>query len=144
MMAEYDLDPNIGRLLYLDCKSGQSTMDDKGRITKEDVYVKALVDTWNTLITRTTTMIDDIYLILANLLDYNSYQFSKLPSKEDKMKAMFWSTHKIPVSLLYNKSPQHRASKDHRDRWLPIELRGDQLSRESLLECTEEGLRHRY
>ena len=106
-------------------------------LVPEDIQLESFVNVWNELINRSTTKPDDMFAIFANLLDFNAGQIIKLPQNE-RMRAILWSSDKIPFSLLYNKGLKvHDAS--HRDRWVPIVPKGSKLTKNPSLKFAEDG-----
>ncbi|KAI1387775.1 uncharacterized protein F4822DRAFT_407559 [Hypoxylon trugodes] len=96
----------------------------RGRVRfSEESYYEALVGTWNTLIHRNPTKADELYLILCNLVDFNSYLVMKLNSN-----AILSSCPTIPLSFVFNRGPRYRETEHHPDRWLPVAVSGDYLS----------------
>lgn len=97
------------------------------------------VKVWNQLSQRTTTKFKDIYVIMANLLDFHAGQIMKLPA-EERMKAILWSGRYIPLSLLYNDGPRLNPGKNCRERWVPSTPRGIVLRQLPRLEFAGDGL----
>ncbi|KAF2499922.1 hypothetical protein BU16DRAFT_534567 [Lophium mytilinum] len=109
-------------------------------LAKPDAFYEQFLSVWNTLRFRTTTKRDDLCLILANLLDLNSYALIHQASHEKKMKTFLWSVGpKLPVSLLYNTGPRSRCGQDHANRWVPTEPSASHLNQPSM-ELTEDSL----
>ena len=104
----------------------------------EDVQLDLFVNVWNELIKRSTTKPEDIFAIFANLLDFNAGQIIKLPQNE-RMRAILWSSEKIPFSLLYNKRLGVDDGGSHRDRWVPTVPKGSKLTRNPSLKFAEDG-----
>ena len=70
-------------------------------LVPEQQQLLEFVGVWNELNHRSTTKPEDIFAIFANLLDFNAGQIINLPQRE-RMKAILWSSAKIPFSLLFN------------------------------------------
>ncbi|KAH8646150.1 hypothetical protein BX600DRAFT_519001 [Xylariales sp. PMI_506] len=70
---------------------------------------------WNNLAQRSTTMAEDILVIMANVMDYSAYDILKLPA-EQRVKALLCNMEVLPVSLLFNDGTRLRTAKD---RWIP-------------------------
>jgi hypothetical protein len=105
----------------------------------ETVQNSRFVTVWNELSQRTTTKFEDIYIILANLLDFNAGQIMKLPT-EERMKTILWSGRYVPLSLLYSDGPRLNPSKNCRERWVPSTPRGNILKTFPTLEFVADGL----
>ncbi|CAM1501502.1 Fc.00g034860.m01.CDS01 [Cosmosporella sp. VM-42] len=86
----------------------------------ETLY-QEFVRCWNTLTKRTTTMWDDIHIILANLLDFNAFEILKLRDPAERMKCLLWSMPALPLGLFFNaEGPRHDPGGNHNNRWLPL------------------------
>jgi hypothetical protein len=105
----------------------------------DEVQNSRLVTVWNELSRRTTTKFEDIYIIMANLLDFNAGQIMKL-AVEERMKAILWSSRYIPLSLLYSDGPRLNPGKNYRERWVPSTPRGSMLKPLPVLEFEADGL----
>jgi hypothetical protein len=97
------------------------------------------VTVWNELSQRTTTKFEDIYIILANLLDFNAGQIMKLRT-EERMKTILWSGRYVPLSLLYSDGPRLNPGKNYRGRGVPTTPRGNILKPFPPLEFVADGL----
>ncbi|KAE9373224.1 hypothetical protein N431DRAFT_482315 [Stipitochalara longipes BDJ] len=106
----------------------------------ETVQNYRFVTIWNQLSQRTTTKFEDIYIIVANLLDFNAGQIMKLPTNE-RMKTILWSGRYVPLSLLYSNGPRLNPGKNYRERWVPSTPRGNILNTVPKLEFVADGLR---
>jgi hypothetical protein len=106
----------------------------------ETVQNYRFVTVWNELSQRTTTKFEDIYIIMANVLDFNAGQIMKLPTDE-RMKAILWSGRYVPLSLLYSDGPRLNPGKNYRGGWVPSTPRGNILKTVPKLEFVADGLR---
>ena len=79
---------------------------------------------WDALIYRSTSKTEDLCLILANLLDLDSYKTAKMGSPAERMKAILCRSGGIPVPSLFNHGSQYRNRAAYRDRWLPLSVQG--------------------
>ena len=107
-------------------------------LVPEGIQLDSFVNVWKELTERSTTKPEDMFAIFANLLDYNAGQIIKLP-QNDRMRAILWSSDKIPFSLLYNKGLRVDGSGSHRDRWVPIVPKGSKLTKNPSLKFAEDG-----
>jgi hypothetical protein len=97
---------------------------------KDDAkWVSRLVDVWNCLVIRTTTMAEDLPAILANLLEVNTYEVLSLPS-EKRLSAILGTGSLLPLPLLWNRGPRLHPDGDHYGRWIPT-----LLGRQTLVEA---------
>ncbi|KAL9577938.1 MAG: hypothetical protein Q9212_006042 [Teloschistes hypoglaucus] len=80
---------------------------------------------WNALRTRSTTKMDDLYGIIAIMVDLSAYEILKLDPQE-RMKAILRSQSSLPLSLLYQKCTKLVDSKGM-PSWAPSELAGGHL-----------------
>ena len=107
-------------------------------LVPEDIQLDSFVNVWNELTKRSTTKPEDMFAIFANLLDFNAGQIMKLPQNE-RMRAILWSSDKIPFSLLYNNGLRVDGGGNHRDRWVPIVPQGSKLTKNPSLKFAEDG-----
>jgi len=114
-----------GRDLYGRYKSGQQ--------------LKTLVEVWNILQKRTTTKPDDLFVILAYLLNFNPSFLTDIPSKE-RFRAIICSLERLPQSLLYNHGKRLDSSQHHRNRWVPTELSPMDFRSTYSIELSQDGL----
>ncbi|KAF9692830.1 hypothetical protein EKO04_008976 [Ascochyta lentis] len=109
-------------------KRSQKGLDEKDHFTmhlREEHRTKQLVDTWNELAHRSTTMPEDLHVIIANLLDFNADRIMDIPTREERMRAIILSFESLPVSLFWNTGPKWHDVTDYavggNNRWIPIE-----------------------
>ena len=75
-----------------------------------------LVNTWNELSKRSTTMTEDIHVIAANLLNFSAHEVMTYNTPEERMEHMIFSFQSLPLSLLFNTSAPYSC---RRNRWIP-------------------------
>jgi hypothetical protein len=108
-------------------KRGESGLDEKDHFTmslREEHRLKQFVDPWNELAHRSTTMPEDLHVIIANLLDFNADRIMEIKTREERMRAMVLSFQLLPVSLFWNTGPKWAAGdgKDGKyNDWIPVE-----------------------
>jgi hypothetical protein len=85
---------------------------------EDTAWVTRLVNVWNGLIVRTTTMDEDLPAIFANLLGVNTYKVFSLPP-QNRLGAILGAGTLLPLSLLWNKGPRLDSNANHRGRWIP-------------------------
>ncbi|KAJ4987696.1 het domain protein [Stagonosporopsis vannaccii] len=104
--------------------------------------LKQLVDTWNELAHRSTTMPEDLHVIIANLLDFNADSIMRLPTREERMRAMVLSFELLPISLFYNTGPKwcDNIGAVSNNQWIPIEPSKSELSLTPVMNVTAEWL----
>jgi hypothetical protein len=75
---------------------------------------------WNSLSGRTTTMPEDLHVIIATLLGFSPQEVLNLPAKE-RMKAILRAQSQLPLALLYEQGPRLRneKSQDPVSKYLP-------------------------
>ncbi|KAH7078404.1 hypothetical protein FB567DRAFT_533844 [Paraphoma chrysanthemicola] len=83
---------------------------------------------WNELAGRSTTMPEDVPLIVTNVMDLDNRELLKYHNSGDMFKAIILSLNRVPLSLFFNAGP--RQSGDNRDRWVPVEVGADTLTPE--------------
>ncbi|GME36821.1 Het domain-containing protein [Neofusicoccum parvum] len=84
--------------------------------------VKQLVDTWNELAHRSTTVPEDLHVIVANLLDFNADAVMERASREERMLAMMLSFEVLPMSLFWNTKGKRWCGVGS-NGWVPVEPR---------------------
>ncbi|KAF6823259.1 het domain protein, partial [Colletotrichum musicola] len=77
------------------------------------------ISMWRTIAKRSSTKMDDIHVILANLTDFKASQIQEIPDLQDRTKVMLQSIGRFPVSIMYSRAIRPLAGKDHPDRWTP-------------------------
>jgi hypothetical protein len=65
---------------------------------------------WNSLSGRTTTMPEDLHVIIATLLGFSPQEVLNLPA-EERMKAILGAQSQLPLALLFEKGPRLRSKK---------------------------------
>ena len=95
---------------------------------------------WNTLRERSTTQADDLQAIFANLLNFNAYQITKLPSRE-RFNALVASMKVLPLSLLFIDDNQDPLLDLKTDGWIPTSLSSGSLAAGPPMEVREDFLR---
>lgn len=83
---------------------------------------------WNALAGRSTTMIEDLYLIVANVLNIQTEPLGKLSTAEEKLQHIIFSFPTLPVSLLFNSGKKRVDGGNRLNGWLPAELSRDILN----------------
>ncbi|KAL8897996.1 MAG: hypothetical protein Q9207_006920, partial [Kuettlingeria erythrocarpa] len=76
----------------------------------------AFITTWNHLASRSTSKMEDVHGILANVLDRSAEEVLSLPVEEG-MKAILHSYDGLPAGLIFNNAPK---VKDSESRWVPL------------------------
>ncbi|KAL8876466.1 MAG: hypothetical protein Q9198_005342 [Flavoplaca austrocitrina] len=92
---------------------------------------------WNGLRRRSTTKTDDLYGIIAIMVDLSAYEILKLDPKE-RMKAILRSQATLPLSLLYQHCDRLR-DLDGKLLWAPSGIAGDRLEMDRGYMCVEEN-----
>lgn len=131
------------RKLYLSHKPSRFAGHDArhfSKMTSDKWRVEQFVRTWNELAGRSTTMADDIHVIVANLLDFSATAVMGLETREERMRAMLLSFKMLPFSLFYNAGVRFEQRAWHRNRWLPVEPSKSLLTSEPTMKFTDKGL----
>ena len=111
---------------------------DSGGLIPENIQLESFVSIWNELSQRSTTRPEDMFAIFANLLDFNAGQIIRR-SRDERMKAILWSSSTIPFSLLYNCGPRFEDEENHRDKWVPTEPKGSRLTNSPSMKWASDG-----
>lgn len=121
--------------------SGLDARDHFTMVLGASQRTKQLVDTWNELAHRATTMPEDLYVIVANLLDFNAEAVMEAAEgRGERMRAMVLSFEELPVALFWN-SAGRRWGGGGRNGWVPVETSKSLLTARPVMEVREEGLR---
>ncbi|KAI4096507.1 MAG: hypothetical protein LQ344_001015 [Seirophora lacunosa] len=80
---------------------------------------------WNGLRNRSTTKPEDLFGILAVVVDLSAGEILKLP-QENRLKAILRSQSTLPLPLLYQSSPK-LLNENGVDTWAPSAIRGNRL-----------------
>ena len=117
-----------------------SMMGDIGTtgLVPDDMRLDSFVSIWNDLSQRSTTKPEDMFAIFANLLDFNAGQITRVP-RDERMKAILWSSDSIPFSLLYNTGPRLKDGKNIRDKWVPTVPKGSRLANSPSMKWAVDG-----
>ena len=109
-----------------------------GGLIPEKLRLQSFVSIWNELSQRSTTKPEDLSAIFANLLDFNAGQIIRRP-RDERMKAILWSSSMIPFSLLYNSGPRFEDGENQRDKWVPTEPKGSRLTNSPSMKWASDG-----
>jgi hypothetical protein len=125
-------------------KRGKNGLDEKDHFTmhlREEHRLKQLVDTWNELAHRSTTVPDDLHVIIANLLDFNADRVMEIPTREERMRAMILSFESLPASLFWNTGPKLDTGEcSSNNLWIPIEPSKSELFLTPVMEIADQWL----
>ncbi|KAL8730962.1 MAG: hypothetical protein Q9166_003752 [cf. Caloplaca sp. 2 TL-2023] len=98
--------------------------DARTLMTKSEDWLN-FVRVWNGLRTRSTTKSDDLYGIIAIMVDLTAYEILRLDPQE-RMKAILRSQSTLPLFLLYQDCSRiHDA--EGRSSWAPAQIKGGHL-----------------
>jgi hypothetical protein len=125
-------------------KSGLDSKDHFTMQLKEEHRVKQLVDTWNELAHRSTTMPEDLHVIIANLLDFNADRVMQMPTREARMRSIILSFTLLPMSLFWADGPKlgdDDGSEGGCNRWIPVEPCKSELTMTPVMRVTEQWLK---
>lgn len=112
--------------------------DARTLMTKSEDW-QNFVRVWNGLRTRSTTKTDDLYGIMAIMVDLSAYEILKLDPKE-RMKAILRSQSTLPLSLLYQNCAK-LYDIHGRPLWAPSEIAGGHLEiNGAYMSVQEDGL----
>lgn len=79
---------------------------------------------WNALAGRSTTQQSDVFIVLANMLDFSCSGLCKLEPAL-RLPAIVLALNGAPLSLFFNTGPRYKESRFHANRWVPAELTRD-------------------
>lgn len=95
---------------------------------------------WNALGRRSTTMAEDIHVILANLTFFSAMQIMSLPTAGERTKMMLHRIGTFPLDMLFVSCSRPWANANNADRWIPSHPGPEPLEPDVLLQCTHKGL----
>ncbi|KAL8802142.1 MAG: hypothetical protein Q9182_004008 [Xanthomendoza sp. 2 TL-2023] len=119
---------NVHQQLMLEVSDWFATMpvmtkirsyDARTLMTKSEDW-QNFIRVWNGLRTRSTTKSDDLYGIIAIMVDLTAYEILKLDPRE-RMKAILRSQSTLPLSLLYQDCARFHDA-EGRPIWAPCEI----------------------
>jgi hypothetical protein len=90
-------------------------------------------ETWDELAGRSTTMPEDVPLILTNMMNLLNNRLVKLHDAGDMYQTILLSLRSIPMAVFYNMGPRQEISRHHLNRWVPTEIGSFGMSRGSRL-----------
>ncbi|KAF2230026.1 hypothetical protein EV356DRAFT_536765 [Viridothelium virens] len=106
------------------------------RTTSDEGRALQLVEIWNELGCRTTSMTEDIHVIIANLLDFHAGDVMDPSGKIERMHAILLSFDYLPFSLFYDTGSK---CKDLPNTWLPVEPSGSSMAQYPLMKRNLDG-----
>ncbi|KAF2011119.1 hypothetical protein BU24DRAFT_472277 [Aaosphaeria arxii CBS 175.79] len=101
-----------------------------------------LATVWNELSGRSTTMSNDLPIIITNILDLDNRNLLTYHDTADMFQAILLSLKRLPMSLFFNTGP--RKSGNHQNRWVPIKIGADTLALENQLVVRRNHLLYRH
>ncbi|KAL8809381.1 MAG: hypothetical protein Q9200_003469 [Gallowayella weberi] len=119
---------NVRQQLMIDVSEWFATMPVMTKIRSYDARTlmtkskdwENFIRVWNGLRTRSTTKSDDLYGIIAIMVDLTAYEILKLDPRE-RMKAILRSQSTLPLSLLYQDCTRFHDA-EGRPLWAPFEI----------------------
>jgi hypothetical protein len=88
----------------------------------ERTLAEDFVYTWDELAGRSTTMAEDIPLIMTNMLGVSNHGLVDLDNSGQMFHTILLSLHRIPISILFNTGPRQDANGNHHNRWVPSKI----------------------
>ena len=88
---------------------------------------------WNELSGRSTTLPDDIPLVVSNLLDLDNRQLLKSHNSSEMLQEIIWSLDQLPLSLFFNTDARDVQYRNHYNRWIPTRIGAWKLASQPLL-----------
>ncbi|KAL8855835.1 MAG: hypothetical protein Q9178_007550 [Gyalolechia marmorata] len=92
------------------------------RLIDDEVF--SFIAIWNQLVSRSTSKMEDVNIIMANTLDLSAGEVLAMPS-EQRMKAIFNTRNRLPAGLMFNDAKKIR---DQSSRWVPLYPENSRLS----------------
>src|SRR4051812_46746294 len=85
---------------------------------------------------RTTTMTQDLPLILMNMSGMNGNVISQFADSDQKMKLLVYSLGTLPIELLFSECP--RMGCRQTDSWIPLEVVPENFSEDHVLKLSKD------
>ena len=86
------------------------------------------VTVWNELAGRSTTMPNDVPLIITNILDFDNRQLLKHMDVAEMFQIIILSLGLVPFSVFFYNGPRHVMDSSHHNRWVPVGIGKDTLT----------------
>lgn len=101
-------------------------------------YLRArqLAETWNAMTWRSTTRIEDVHSILANLTDAAAFEILDFQGAAQRMRALVSNYRLLPLGFLFDSTD----SRDPENRWLPVAPSEDRIAYAATLWTMQVGL----
>jgi hypothetical protein len=77
---------------------------------------------WNELSGRSTTMSEDIPMIITNMLNMSNHSILDSQDAEHMFQTILLSLEEIPISILFKPGPRQDSAEHHQNRWVPIAI----------------------
>lgn len=84
--------------------------------------VRRFESVWDELAGRSTTMANDVPLIMTNMLNLENRGLLDLDSAGQMLQAIMLSLDWLPISVFYNTGPRHDQDGSHHNRWIPTKI----------------------
>ena len=102
------------------------------------------VSLWNELAGRSTTKPNDLFLIIANILDFDTRGLHQYEGAEAMFQTIILSLDRVPLSLFFNTGPRQDKDGSHQNRWVPLKISTDILTPDYLLTVFSSYLSYKY
>ena len=116
----------------------------KSKKTEPSNGTTRFVSLWNELAGRSTTKPNDIFLIIANILDFDTRALLQYERAEGMFQTIILSLGGVPLSLFFNAGPRQDKDGSHQNRWVPFKISTDILTPDHLLTISSSYLSYKY
>lgn len=123
---------------------GSIGIGSKSNKTEASDGTTKFVSLWNELAGRSTTKPNDVFLIIANILDFDTRGLHQYEGAEDMFQSIILSLGRIPLSLFFNTGPRQNRDGSHQNRWVPLKISTDILTPDHLLTISSSYLSYEY
>jgi hypothetical protein len=111
-----------------------------GDLLPGSALAEAFRATWNALAGRSTTKAEDIYIILANILDFH-YDSLRTGLPKERIHSIIFSLGRLPFALFFHVNPSDAMNRPFLNRWLPDSLGQCILTGNMTVQISEKSLK---
>ena len=104
----------------------------------------SFVSVWNELTGRSTTMAEDLPLIITNILNLDNRRLLGLHDSGEMFETIILSLKRTPLSLLFNTGLRKDQESAQRNRWVPARVDRDTLTNHPMLDIKRSHLEWDY
>ena len=127
------IDIDLQRTFYSTFFEGSIDTDSGSTKINSSSRVAHFVTVWNELGGRSTTQPNDIPLMVANILDFETQDLHQHKGAEEMFLRIILSLGVVPLTIFFNTGPRQDQSGSHQNRWVPLKISTSTLTSDHLL-----------